>query len=318
MGFSDQSLSPKTLKRDINIQQLFTYFGIEIDEYSKCLCPFHADKTPSMLVNSEFAYCFACGRGWDIFDFLVLYLEIDFSAALVWLNTNKDSLPEVTVKSRQRGEYRGPVSAELVAYWNSCLTADHRQILHDTRLLTDDFIDQWLIGWRPDWNAFTLPFWRGIPRDSEIDIVQFRLTDHSPDYITKYTNESKYIGLSGHNRPSLIGTHSLHRWGVMLFGTFDALLAMQDGFPCISPNGASAFATKKHKPRLKNALEQVERLYVVYDSTASERAVAQKTVRDLPCEVIEKEFTDCTDYGEFRLTRDAEKFIVDILGWTVT
>src|SRR5690606_22537951 len=110
MGFADQSLSPKVLKREINIQQVFAYFDIEIDENSKCLCPFHEDKNPSMLVNSEFAYCFACGRGWDVFDFLKEYLQIEFNDTLFWLNTNKESLPDVKIKSRRRGEYRGPVS----------------------------------------------------------------------------------------------------------------------------------------------------------------------------------------------------------------
>jgi len=318
MGFADQSISPKVLKREINIQQVFSYFDIEIDENSKCLCPFHEDKNPSMLVNSEFAYCFACGRGWDVFDFLKEYLQIEFEDTLFWLNTNKELLPDVKVKSRKRGEYRGPVSSELVQYWHSCLTHDHRMILHEKRLLTDDFIDRWLLGWRPDWNAFSIPFWSGVPQKSEIDIVQFRLTPESPEFITKYTHDSKFIGLPGHNRPSLIGTHSLKDWGVLVFGTFDALLAIQDGFPCVSPNGASVFSTKKTKPRLIEMLKDVKRLFVVYDATESERSTAQKTVKDLACDVVEREFVKHTDYGEYRLYHDPEEFMTEILKWRIT
>ena len=35
-----------------------------------CRCPFHDDKSPSMRVYADSAYCFTCGKQWDVFSFV--------------------------------------------------------------------------------------------------------------------------------------------------------------------------------------------------------------------------------------------------------
>lgn len=49
-----------------------------------CLCPFHNDKKPSLLVSPDkgIAYCFACQTGGDIFSFVQRIEGIDFPAAV--------------------------------------------------------------------------------------------------------------------------------------------------------------------------------------------------------------------------------------------
>jgi len=48
------------------------------------LCPFHNEKTPSFSVSPEkqVYYCFGCGRGGNVFTFLMDYHKIDFHQAL--------------------------------------------------------------------------------------------------------------------------------------------------------------------------------------------------------------------------------------------
>lgn len=48
------------------------------------LCPFHEEKTPSFSVNEEkqFFYCFGCGRGGNVFQFLMELKHIDFAEAV--------------------------------------------------------------------------------------------------------------------------------------------------------------------------------------------------------------------------------------------
>lgn len=50
----------------------------------KTNCPFHNDKTPSFVVSPErqIWHCFSCGRGGDVFSFLIEYEHIEFPEAL--------------------------------------------------------------------------------------------------------------------------------------------------------------------------------------------------------------------------------------------
>ncbi len=323
-GFSDESVvnvNPKILKRDVNIKSLLKYYDIELNEFHKCICPFHDDKNPSMIVNDESVHCFGGCGGYDIISFVQRMEDVDFKGALDWFSKHLEELPKVeaTGDARKRGDYRGPVFRDLIEYYHTCLTDEHRDILHTKRLLTDETINKYRIGWRPDFKAFSLPFWSGIPGDSEIAILQFRLTVDTPEEVTSHVSDSKFIGLSGHNKPYLINKHLLTKeWAIMVFGTFDGLLAGQDGFPACSPNGVSVFSTKKMAVELNEHLASVKRLYVVYDTTESEKAPVEKMLNNLPDkEIIRCYFPDgpWKDYGDYRLHKTPADFMREVLKW---
>src|SRR5213082_1805707 len=48
------------------------------------LCPFHKEKTPSFNVNPHLQIfkCFGCGKGGDVFTFIIEYESVDFPEAL--------------------------------------------------------------------------------------------------------------------------------------------------------------------------------------------------------------------------------------------
>ena len=48
------------------------------------LCPFHAEKTPSFSINEQkqFFYCFSCGRGGNVFKFIMELEDLNFIEAV--------------------------------------------------------------------------------------------------------------------------------------------------------------------------------------------------------------------------------------------
>jgi DNA primase len=50
----------------------------------KGLCPFHAEKTPSFVVNParQSFHCFGCGEGGDVFSFMMKYYNLTFPETL--------------------------------------------------------------------------------------------------------------------------------------------------------------------------------------------------------------------------------------------
>ena len=192
---------------------------------------------------------------------------------------NQGAFPPVeTVPAASRktsANYKGPIPREWVDYWHSQLTPDRREWLYKERLLSDLTIDSKLIGWRPDYKAYVVPFWAGIPRYSEVVSLQYRSTPESPPVSGPNWH---YTGHTGHNKPCIIGAHLINSdYMIGLIGTFDQLLAEQDGLPVFSPNGASVFGnhTRLESIELQRMFMDVRCKVVIPDTTPTEHIHAQ-------------------------------------------
>ncbi|MCA1810244.1 MAG: DNA primase, partial [Lentisphaerae bacterium] len=53
----------------------------------KALCPFHQEKTPSFTVHplKQIFHCFGCGKGGDVFRFIMEHEKMDFYSAVKML-----------------------------------------------------------------------------------------------------------------------------------------------------------------------------------------------------------------------------------------
>ena len=66
-------------------------YGIEINRAGFCRCPFHNERTASMKIYAQSFYCFGCGAGGDVIDFVRLYERCDFKTAFRMLGGEFDS-----------------------------------------------------------------------------------------------------------------------------------------------------------------------------------------------------------------------------------
>jgi len=81
----------KTTVKEINASvNLVEYVSTRLDLMKRgknyfCNCPLHEDKTPSLSFNEEknLFYCFSCGRGGGIINYLIEYEGYDFDSAVI-------------------------------------------------------------------------------------------------------------------------------------------------------------------------------------------------------------------------------------------
>lgn len=91
------------IRRRIDIQDLIaSYLTLKkAGANYRCLCPFHNEKTPSMMVSPEkqIFKCFGCGEGGDVFSFVMKMENLEFPEALKML------AERAGVKLKPRGGY---------------------------------------------------------------------------------------------------------------------------------------------------------------------------------------------------------------------
>lgn len=131
----------------------------------KAKCPFHQEKTASLMVSpdKQIWHCFGCGKGGDIFAFVMEMEGLSFPEAVRWLapkagvqladyrgqdNTRRNRLLDALASA---GDF---YQKQLLA--NNQLAATARQYLKNDRQLTDETINDWQIGWSPnDWQMLS-------------------------------------------------------------------------------------------------------------------------------------------------------------------
>jgi DNA primase len=248
-------------------------------------------------------HCFGCGKYGDVIQF-VLYVEPGISNAYDAARylSNGDCIRDEPIKIVENSSYKGPVANIVVEGWHAQLL--DRTYLHN-RLINDETIDTNKIGWHVGKHAITIPFWSGMPGESEADSVQLRSL--GPD--------GTYSGITGHYRKALLNRHILSNtdWAIILFGTFDALLALQDGFPAVSPNGINSW-----KEEWLELFVGVRRVIVVPDkNNERELEVAKELVAQFQDRGELIQFPDGDwgkDYTDFRLGHSIGD-ATQLLGW---
>ncbi len=130
----------------------------------RALCPFHREKSPSFLVSPEkqIWHCFGCGKGGDIFSFVMEMEGLSFVEALRLLAPKagvvlKRADPAL---ASQRNRLLDIVELSAKYYHKVLLESPAAQAARNylvERGLTEETIRNWQIGFSPDsWDSLNL------------------------------------------------------------------------------------------------------------------------------------------------------------------
>jgi DNA primase len=108
--------------------------GIELKKNGKSyfgLCPFHADKNPSLSINpsKNLFQCFGCGAAGDAIRFMELIDQVDFKEAVRRLSDNgfkQRSSPRPKEPSKTLSVKQSKLLGQVVVYYQHLLGQDSR------------------------------------------------------------------------------------------------------------------------------------------------------------------------------------------------
>jgi DNA primase len=149
------------------VQVITSYFPLKRagSEFS-ALCPFHQEKSPSFYVNPDKQqfYCFGCGAGGSVFQFIQQYENVDFPEAVRRL-AGRAGIAIVENEYNVEDESRQTLRKRLLRLHFEAAGWFHRNLLRTKaavharsylkqRELNIDLAKNWEIGYSPDsWDA---------------------------------------------------------------------------------------------------------------------------------------------------------------------
>lgn len=71
----------EAVKQSVSMRAIAEQYGLEVRHGGMIVCPFHADKNPSMKLNEDYYYCFGCGATGDAIDFVAQLFGISIRQA---------------------------------------------------------------------------------------------------------------------------------------------------------------------------------------------------------------------------------------------
>lgn len=129
----------------------------------KALCPFHSEKTPSMVIypDTQSFYCFGCGAGGDAISFVMRIENLSYVEAIkqlaqrAGLQVPEDDLGDRAGKLKQRVL---EINRESARFFHRCLKspagAVGYQYLKENRQLSDKTITKYGLGFAPNsWDS---------------------------------------------------------------------------------------------------------------------------------------------------------------------
>ncbi|EOI9936918.1 DNA primase [Campylobacter jejuni] len=124
--------SIENLSQRLNIVDIIENY-IEVKKQGSsfvCICPFHADKNPSMHINPTkgFYHCFACKAGGDAFKFVMDYEKLSFADAVEKVASLSNFTLSYTKEKQENKKELKSILPSLNAYFKDNLK-HHKEVL---------------------------------------------------------------------------------------------------------------------------------------------------------------------------------------------
>ena len=122
------------IKAALDIDRAFSFYGYEPNRQGFVSCPFHSEKTASCKIypKSNSFYCFGCGAGGDVIDFVRLLYGLDFGQACLRLESDfglvggqSSASPELSERAKKRNAEKAEYKALKERF------VRYRQIIRD-------------------------------------------------------------------------------------------------------------------------------------------------------------------------------------------
>ncbi len=138
------------VRENVTARNVFEYYGINVNRYGMCCCPFHSDKHPSMKVESRY-YCFGCGEKGDAIDFVSKYFGLGL----------KDSAIKICEDFHLQYDEKSHIPVQKAEPKKSLLLIFEESEKYIYRVLSDylHLLEKWKIDYAPkdaneDWHPY--------------------------------------------------------------------------------------------------------------------------------------------------------------------
>ena len=242
------------------------------------LCPLHADRKPSFLLdpNKNLFYCYGCGRGGDVIRFAELYHGVPFGEAIALLRrwSGADSLLSDVIKFYQVQLHR---HLEAVAY------------LAERGVRQPELIEQMRVGYAPGrclraWLMSMGHALRDLQQAGVVTVEGFDAFAHRIVFPLDANLYGRSIGNASPHRFLPGGKGGLYHWErvrhcceiVLVEGLFDWAVLWQAGFRNITCSLGTCLNATQIRQLCDGAMRTV---YLAFDSDAN--GSGQKAARQL-------------------------------------
>ena len=114
------SYRSERIKAALDIDRVVSFYGYEPNRQGFVSCPFHSERTASFKIysKSNSFYCFGCGAGGDVIDFVRLLYGLDFRQACIRLEADfglvgvtDSASPELSERAKKRNAEKAEYKA---------------------------------------------------------------------------------------------------------------------------------------------------------------------------------------------------------------